>query len=133
MRPAGCPGRAILAPPLAPGALGQSPAGGAALGQPVCLCSFVTCVHPLSCWQGVLEGLGVCVRVMCVSFSVCLRWGAVCQSICPLVSVYVYHEYFCVLCGFKGVYLPVCMCISEALCFGVCLPVPPSTRSCVRV
>jgi len=49
------------------------------------------------------------------------------------VSVYVYCEYFCALCGFKDVYLPVCIYISEALCFVVCLPVPPNTRSCVRV
>lgn len=138
VRPAGCPGRAVLAPPLAPGALGQSPtAGGAALGEPVCL--FVFRCHvcaPAQLLAVCSWGPGcvcVCACVMCVSFSVCLRWGAVCQSICPLVSVYIYCVCFCVLCGFKGVYLPVCMCISQDRCLGGCLPVPQSTRSCVYV
>ena len=134
------PGAATLAPPLAPcpRSLGQSPAGGAALGQPVCL--FVSLCHVCapaqllavcSCGPG-----GVC--VMCVRFSVCLRWGAVCQSICPLVSVYVYcvalrvyiYLYVCVFlklcvwvsaCLYLQIHVLVYVCSFRIVCMTVCL------------
>ena len=69
---------------------------------------------------------------MRVSFSVPALGGSMSVYL-PAVSVYVYCVCFCVLCGFKGVHLPVCMCISQGLCLGGCLPVPQSTRSCVCV
>lgn len=48
VKPAGCPGRAILAPPLAPRVLGQSPAGVAGAGA-VSVCVGVLCVHARAC------------------------------------------------------------------------------------
>lgn len=110
-RPAGCPGAGHPCPapcPRSPGT--ESCWEGPALGQRVCLCSCVKCARPRVC-QRVFLGVWVYVYVCVVYRCFCVPvLGGLCQPVCPLVSVCLLCEFLCA-CDFKGVYLPVCLCV----------------------
>lgn len=107
--------------PLPPEPWGRALPEGPRWGsQCACFCSFVTCVHPLSCWQGVLGGLGVCVRVsvsLCacaggqyvsLSARLCLCMSTVSISVrCVASRMYIYLYVY--------IFLKLCVSVSACL------------------
>lgn len=116
----GARGRAILAPPLAPGALGQSPAGRGPRWGSEYVCVRVSSVRARAFVSVCSWGSGcTCMCVWCIGVSVCLCWGGY-VSLCARLRLYVYCVNFCVRVILRVyIYLCVCVCISEGLCLGV--------------